>query len=49
MSIVRIGLSESSNFANGWDSIFGKGPRPAKAAKPAKASKKKAKNAKKKK
>jgi hypothetical protein len=25
MSIVRIGLSESRDFGEGWDAIFGKG------------------------
>ncbi len=41
MSIVRIGLSESGKYGNGWDAIFGKGTRVSKAAKPSKASAKK--------
>ena len=46
MSIVRVGLAETKNYAGGWDSIFG-GRK--KSAKPAKASaKKKTKAAKKK-
>lgn len=52
MSIVRIGLSETKHFAEGYDAIFGKKPakparkKPAAKAKPkakASASKKKAK------
>ena len=46
MSIVRVGLAETKNYAGGWDSIFG-GKR--KSAKPAKvAVKRKNKPAKKK-
>jgi hypothetical protein len=53
MSIVRIGMSEDSKFADGYDAIFGTKPatakKPTKAAKkPAKAAKKPAKKAKKK-
>ena len=40
MSIVRIGLSETKHFSEGYDAIFGK-PKNAAAA-PAKAPKKKA-------
>jgi hypothetical protein len=36
VSIVRIGLAETKNFADGYDAIFGN-KKPAKAAKPAKA------------
>ena len=50
MSIVRIGLSETKNFADGYDAIFGKkktgGAKKARAT--AKAGSKKKKNAKKK-
>jgi hypothetical protein len=45
VSIVRVGLGETKNFAEGYDLIFGK-KKPAKAKKastPAKAKKKKAK------
>jgi hypothetical protein len=45
MSIVRVGLAETKNYAGGWDSIFG-GKK--KGAKPAKAAAKKGKPAKKK-
>ena len=42
MSIVRVGLSETHRFAEGYSAIFGKKPRAVKAAKPAtKAPKKK--------
>jgi hypothetical protein len=41
MTIVRVGLSETRKYAEGWDSIFGKKKKPAKAA--AKAKKKPAK------
>jgi hypothetical protein len=45
MTIVRIGLAETKNYADGWDAIFSKGKRkPAKAA-----AKKKSKQSKKKK
>jgi hypothetical protein len=45
MSIVRVGLAETKNYAGGWDSIFGGKKKP---AKPAKASARKSKPAKKK-
>jgi hypothetical protein len=48
MSIVRIGLAETKNFAEGYDAIFGN-KKPAKAATPAKAVKVKSSKAKKKK
>ena len=51
MSIVRIGLAETRNFAEGYDAIFGKkkaAPEKKKGAKPAKASAKKSKKSKKK-
>lgn len=48
MSIVRIGLAETKNFAEGYDAIFGK-KKPAAAAKPARAVKAKASKVKKKK
>jgi hypothetical protein len=32
MSIVRIGLGETKNFAEGYDAIFGKKDKPAAAA-----------------
>ena len=35
MSIVRIGLGETKNFAEGYEAIFGKQPKAAE-AKPAK-------------
>ena len=42
MSIVRVGLSETQKFADGYSAIFGKKSRPAaKKVKPAKAAKKK--------
>jgi hypothetical protein len=50
VSIIRVGLAETKNFAEGYDAIFG-GKKPAKgtkAAKPAKASKSKSAKTKKK-
>jgi hypothetical protein len=44
MSIVRVGLAETKNYAEGWSGIFG-GKK--KSAKPARAAKKKSKPAKK--
>jgi hypothetical protein len=44
MSIVRIGLSESSKYGSGWDSIFGKGTKANTAVKPVKSSASKKKN-----
>ena len=43
MSIVRVGLAETKNFAEGYDLIFGKkkATKAKKAAAPAKAKKKK--------
>ena len=47
MTIVRVGLAETKNYAEGWDQIFRGKKKPAKAAKstarkkPAKAKKKK--------
>jgi hypothetical protein len=42
MSIVRVGLSETKNFAEGYDAIFGKKKeRPAPSAKSSSAKKKK--------
>jgi hypothetical protein len=42
MSIVRVGLAETQNYAEGWEAIFGKGKTKSKAkAKPASASAKK--------
>lgn len=40
MSIVRVGLAETKNFAEGYDAIFGKKPAGSKktTAKPAKAA-----------
>jgi hypothetical protein len=35
MSIVRIGLAETKNFAEGYDAIFNKKKKPAKAPKAA--------------
>jgi hypothetical protein len=41
VSIVRVGLSETHKFAEGYSAIFGRKTRPsAKTAKPAKAAKK---------
>jgi hypothetical protein len=34
MSIVRIGLAETKDFADGYDAIFGKKEAPKKEAKP---------------
>jgi hypothetical protein len=45
MSIIRVGLAETKNYAGGWDSIFG-GKK--KTAKPKTAAKKKPRAAKKK-
>lgn len=36
MSIVRIGMSESKSFGDGYDAIFGKGTAAKKPAAPAK-------------
>jgi hypothetical protein len=36
VSIVRVGLAETRNFAEGYDAIFGKKKAAAPAAKPAK-------------
>ena len=42
MSIVRVGLAETKNYADGWEAIFGKGKNkkktPSKNAKSASAS-----------
>ncbi len=48
MSIVRVGLAETKNYAEGYEAIFG-GRKQEKATKPAKAVKMKASKAKKKK
>lgn len=49
MSIVRVGLAETRNFAEGWDTIFGgKKPKGTKSPKTS-ANKKTAKKSKKKK
>jgi hypothetical protein len=29
VSIIRVGLAETKSFAEGWDAIFGKGPKKA--------------------
>ncbi len=43
MSIVRIGMSESKTYGDGYEAIFGgKKKKPAEAKKPAPAAKKKA-------
>jgi hypothetical protein len=49
VSIVRVGLAETRNFAEGYDAIFGAKKKPTTKAKPAKTGtgKKKAKPAKK--
>jgi hypothetical protein len=47
VSIVRVGLSETRNFAEGYEAIFGKKDKPAKKS-AAKGSSKKKKKAKKK-
>jgi hypothetical protein len=54
VSIVRIGLAETKNFAAGYEAIFGnkkpaKAVEPAKAVKPARVAKPKSAKAKKKK
>ena len=45
MTIVRVGLAETKNYADGWDAIFSKGkaktPKAAAKKKPAKRTKKK--------
>jgi hypothetical protein len=46
VSIVRVGLAETKNFAEGYDAIFASKPASKKASKP-KASKSKAKSKKK--
>jgi hypothetical protein len=38
MSIVRIGLSESTKYGSGWDAIFSKRAKGSRPAKPTKAS-----------
>jgi hypothetical protein len=50
VSIVRVGLAETKNFAEGYDAIFGKKKKTTQVKKPAagKSSKKKKKAAKKK-
>jgi hypothetical protein len=43
VSIIRVGLSQTRKYSEGWDAIFGKGKGQKKAAKPAKVSAKKGK------